>query len=148
MRTALWFFFLLVLTACAPAGSSIDQATPAETGKNTPILVFERSGGFSGMSETWEIYPDGRMLAGSEENSQKLSEKKVEQIRALFLDADLEAINQAGPASACADCFTIRMTWIDESRKIEVTVVPEASDADPAALELVRAVEALLFETP
>lgn len=127
---ALCLFFL---TACAASETGMDR-------KDLPFLTYTRSGGFAGISETWEMYADGRLIP--REGTARTAETKaalalLEQLRV----ADLPNLARKTPAGQnCADCFIVELVFRDGSEEIRLTVTPESPDALPDAVAVVQAV--------
>ena len=80
--TIVLILFALVLTACGSLGAKAKDESKAE-----PVIIFQRSGGFAGVSEQWSIYATGKI---SKQNGEELS---VEPAKVTAL---LAAIQTAG----------------------------------------------------
>ncbi|RPI86911.1 MAG: hypothetical protein EHM41_06870, partial [Chloroflexi bacterium] len=70
--------FALLLSACAPAvtiensdaaGQSANPTPVAQSkgGENEAVIVYERSGGFAGQTDSYQVYADGRIVSGKGE---------------------------------------------------------------------------------
>jgi hypothetical protein len=138
MKKFILLVALVFLTACTAQDNSIKSTDSA---KEIPFLTYTRSGGFAGVNESWEFYSDGRMVSNKGEEKQAAAEDAqalMEQLR----KADLAAMSKITPSPQnCADCFTIELIWQDGGEEIRLSIVPESSDAMPAAVNLVGLVQ-------
>lgn len=141
-RHSISILLILLLTACGPASArpalETQPPSPAEL-PSTRVLsgsdklggaavVYERSGGFAGISETWNIYPDGRIV------SPQGHEYTVPPERVSSLLSEIESLgffemsDTSGRFSACRDCFTYRITVNNDGQVRAVTAVDAATD--------------------
>ena len=147
MKKILWMVWVLLLSGCAalnPTGGKSNGEATADI----PFLTYQRTGGFAGVNETWKIYFDGRLESGSGETKQ-LPAEVTESLLSQIQKADMGSLakNSQTPDN-CADCFTIQLTFHDEGKTTQLTVVPESSSADPKAVELVETIQEALNYTP
>ncbi len=84
-------------------------------------IVYSRSGGFAGTSDSWTVYGDGRYLSndGSEFmlDTGKLAALLAELDSLGFFDLEIKS----DPFSSCADCFTYQLAISYDGRVNEVT---------------------------
>jgi len=128
-RTILLSGLLFFLVGCAPVLSEVlpqDSPTPVGT-KSTPLpakpplsegnalIVFRRSGGLMGVSESWVIYEDGHVTYQEEIEG----ESAAGEIEAQELAGLLALIEEAGffsfsdsymPQNICCDRFSYEIT--------------------------------------
>jgi hypothetical protein len=114
----------------------VDWSATAVDDANTPILTFQRSGGFAGMSQQWTVYGDGRieMPDGSEKQADP---KQLQTILDAAQTADFFTLNDSYvPEESCCDQFLYDITiQLDgQNKTIQVT------DADSEQPEQVTAV--------
>ena len=111
--------FALVLTACASLGVKAKDEANKE-----PVIVFQRSGGFAGMSEQWSIYANGKIVKEiGEEHSIGPA-----QVTAL-LDAlqvagfyEMKASSSVAGSGNCNDCYTYQLTVTSGGKENSITV--------------------------
>jgi len=159
--TLLTIWSLAILTglagACGPAPTRLVQQSQASAtnlptatsvdGSKEPagaLIVYERTGGFAGITERWMIYLDGRVTTG--EGREYVAEP--EQVEAL-----LSAIEQSGffewqqargLPGACRDCFVHSITLAAEGRPKTISAVDGSSDAPEKFWELVDSIQRFL----
>lgn len=135
-----WILVCLLLSACAATVPPPSPTDNHETGKDLPFLVYERSGGIAGVSVKWEFFSDGTVISG-DGKEKKLDSATLQSLQAMFQMANMEKLTQAATPQPCADCFLVTLTWIDSGKTWRITLVPEAQNADTAALKLIESVE-------
>ncbi len=134
---------LSLLVACAPAN---DNSANRQTGIDIDtIIIYERQGGFAGISQEWVIHLDGsingpgdQQLAAPPEEVQELVETGVE--------SDLESLaSKAAEHDACCDQFTYTLTVVsgDEQWSLRTT---DTAEQPREITELFIMVEALIAE--
>jgi hypothetical protein len=73
---------------------------------NGPVILYSRTGGIAGVSQSWELYPDGRIV-NQEGEEYRVDPEQVMGLVAAFEQAGFfDMKNAAGPGGTCADCFT------------------------------------------
>ena len=144
MMTAGW-----LLAACTPASA---PATPESTPRPRPatespppkptgsasgaVIVLDRSGGFAGVSEHWEIFADGLIRSGDGAEFRE-SPDEVEDLLADIEERgffEMEAVY--GRGSTCNDCFQYVLTVRSGGREKTVMAVEGAPDTPPELLEI------------
>jgi len=145
--------------ACGPAPAPPEQqaeasatiaptATLVEGTKEAAeaSLVYERSGGFAGITERWMIYPDGRVITGegieyaAEPEKAKALQSEIEQ------SGFFEWQQARGLPGACRDCFVHSITLAAEGRLKTISAVDGSNDAPEEFWELVDAIRRFLSE--
>jgi len=144
-RTTLLLGLLLFLVGCAPALSEVlpegsptpvgtkSMPLPAKTpvSEGRPLIVFRRSGGLMGVSESWVIYEDGRVAYQEEIKG----ESATGEIEAQELAGLLALIEEAGffsfrdsymPQNICCDRFSYEITVFQDGRNKRVTTMDGA----------------------
>ncbi|MDQ4076037.1 MAG: hypothetical protein M3220_07300 [Chloroflexota bacterium] len=121
-------------TATATASTPISNTDPASEEESEGMIVFERSGGFAGITEQWTIYSDGRVVndKGSVwEVAPGEVQQLLDEIESLgFFDLEGKFI----PKDPCCDFFTYVITVRDGDQENTVTTVDIAPNM-PAALQ-------------
>lgn len=117
MKQSLLYLILLVfLAACAPSAAVPQEPaqSPQSQGKNLDqaYIELEFSGGITGQSQKWTIYPDGRILTAAGENTFPSAqfETLLTEIEASGF-YDLE--DRYRPDGACNDCIEYTITVHD-----------------------------------
>jgi len=136
---------ILFLMGCAPALSEVlTEGSPTPAGvKGTPVptksplpqgnalIVFRRSGGLMGVSESWVIYEDGQ-VAYQEEIKR---ESATGEIEAQELAGLLALIQERGffsfkdsymPQNICCDRFSYEITVFQDGQRKRVTTMDGA----------------------
>jgi hypothetical protein len=138
MKKFILLVCLVLLTACTAQDKPAQSTSSA---KDVPFLTYTRSGGLVGVNESWEIFRDGRVISKKGEEKQASAEDAralLEQLR----KADLVEMSKITPSpQTCADCFTIELFFQDGGKEIHLSIIPESTDAMPAAVKLVGMVQ-------
>lgn len=144
-RTILLMGLILFLVGCAPALSEVlpeGSPTPGEAkgtpvpGKiplpeGSPLIVFRRSGGLMGVSESWVIYEDGQVAYQEEIKG----ESAAGEIEAQELAGLLALIEERGffsfsdsymPQNICCDRFSYEITVFKDGQSKRVTTMDGA----------------------
>jgi hypothetical protein len=142
--TVALILFALVLTACASLGAKAKDEANKE-----PVIVFQRSGGFTGVSEQWSIYANGKI---AKKDGKELT---VEPAQVTVL---LEALQAAGfyemkasPSLAgsgnCNDCYTYQLTVTSGGKENSITVQEGAKDVPEAFWSIIKQIDGLIAST-
>jgi len=143
--TILLLGLLLFLVGCAPALSEVPpQGSPTPVGtkssplpaktplsEGNPLIVFRRSGGFTGVSESWVIYEDGR-VAYREEMKGKSATGEIEAqelagLLALIEEKGFFSFNDSYmPQDICCDRFSYEITVYKDGQGKRVTTIDGA----------------------
>jgi hypothetical protein len=130
--TIVLILFALLLTACGSLGAKAKDKSKTED--TQPAIVFQRSGGFAGVSEQWSIYASGKII---NQNGEELSVEpaKVTALLEAIQTAgfyDLKASSSIGGISNCKDCFTYQLT-VNGGEKANTLSFQEGSKDIPDA---------------
>jgi len=107
-------------------------------------VIFQRSGGFAGLSEGWAIYPDGRVTA-SDGREWQASPERVERLL-----ADIEALgffemrDRYMPLNTCCDRFTYEVTIRRGDKLNQVTTLDAAPDTPPELWQILDTVSSFV----
>lgn len=144
-RIILLLGLLLFFVGCAPALSEVPpQGSPTPVGtkssplpaktplsEGNPLIVFRRSGGFTGVSESWVIYEDGRVAYQEEIKG----ERTTGEIEAQELARLLGLIEETGffsfgdsytPQNICCDRFSYEITVYKDGQIKRVATIDGA----------------------
>jgi len=144
-RIILLLGLILFLMGCAPALSEVlPEGSPTPVGtksiplpvktplsEGSPPIVFRRSGGLMGVSESWVIYEDGRVTYQEEIKG----ESATGEIEAQELAGLLGLIEETGffsfsdsymPQNICCDRFSYEITVFKDGRGKRVTTMDGA----------------------
>ncbi len=110
----------------------------------TPIIVYERSGGYAGLTDRWEIYADGRITYDNGNNrvmEWQADPADVTQLHAEIIALDFFALeSNYVPKNACCDLFTYSITVTDGTQTHTTTTVdqePSTPDSFWVILDMV-----------
>lgn len=147
-----------VVTTAAPGrtGQAIELKvgekevpTPASAVEGHLVLVFERSGGLTGIRETYEIYSDGRIAVNQKDQLTELqvAAGQVETLLSHLEElgfADAATSRPSGPSSLGADRIASTLTLIGDGKPITATMVDGTSDLPAGLVEAFSAVGDLI----
>ena len=146
MRRAILLLGLLIFfVGCAPALSEVlPEGSPTPVGtksiplpaktplsEGNPLIVFRRSGGFTGVSESWVIYEDGQVAYREEMKG----ESATREIESLELAGLLALIEEKGffsfndsymPQDICCDRLSYEITVFKDGQGKMVTTMDGA----------------------
>jgi hypothetical protein len=143
---------MMQLLSCVPANSaSIQdaQSSPTAGAEATSIvqediktgeavIIYQRSGGFAGISESWAFYPDGRVIS-NDGSEFRLS---AEQISLLLTEIeDLGFFEMSGSSSLfsdCRDCFNHQVSVRSGDRVNKINITDGATDSADKIWEVVK----------
>jgi hypothetical protein len=140
-------YYLLALAAialAACAGSVTSSTSPLASPVATPtvapdaipalpdtFIVYQREGGFAGTSDTWTIYPTGRVV----DDDGAVWEVPVEQVAPLFTLVESPGFKELNakyvPLGVCNDCFTYTLMVYGQGDPQIVTFVDGANWPEP-----------------
>ena len=144
-RMILLLGLILFLVGCAPALSQVlPEGSPTPGGakgtpvpmkiplpEGNPLIVFRRSGGLAGVSESWVIYEDGRVVYQEEIKGESATgEIHVQELAGL-----LGLIEERGffsfsdsymPQNICCDRFSYEITVLKDGQSKTVTAIDGA----------------------
>ena len=138
-RTILLTGLILFLVGCAPVLSQVlPQGSPTPVGtkkiplaEGNPLIIFRRSGGLRGVSESWVIYEDGQVVYQEEIKR----ESATGEIEAQELAGLLALVEETGffsfsdsymPQNTCCDRFSYEITVIKNGQGKMVTTMQGA----------------------
>jgi hypothetical protein len=109
-------------------------------------IVYERSGGFAGITERWTIYPDGRVITG--EGIEYAAEpEKAEALLSEIEQSGFSGWQQAsGLPGLCRDCYVHSITLAAEGRPKTISAADGSNDAPAKFWELVNSIRQFLSE--
>lgn len=102
------------------------------------VILYQRSGGFAGISEQWTIYPDGRIVSGDGQ------ERKVsaEEVSALLIEIGalgfFDLRDSGGLPNTCADCFSHQITASSDGGLNQITVAGAGYDPQDPRWQVVQ----------
>ena len=136
---------LLVNCGASTRGSiPVAMASPTEPVQAAPVIRFSRSGGLAGVSESWQVFADGRILdaAGRERHvAPEAVQAVLEQAqRSAFLTLSL----RSPILSQCRDCFTYTLSISLATGSNTVIFEDRQKGLPPGLLDLVSSVQALV----
>jgi len=157
--TIILILFALVLTACQSLGAKAKEEANEEITKITPtpgqaaldveaepMIVFQRSGGFAGITEQWSIYAYGKI---TKDTGEELSVDPA-QVTAL-LEAiqaagffDMKASSGIGKLSNCKDCYTYQLTVNSAEKANTITVQQGAKDIPETFWNVIKQINDLI----
>jgi len=133
--TIILVLFALVLAACGSLGAKAKDEADKE-----PVIVFQRSGGFAGVTEEWSIYADGKI---AKKDGKELTVASA-QVTALLAAIDtagfyeMKAGPGAGGPTSCKDCFTYQLTVTSNKKSNTITVQEGAKDIPEAFWNILK----------
>jgi hypothetical protein len=110
------------------------------------VIVYQKSGGFTGITEEWTIFPDGRIVS-SDGVEYVLGEEKVTTL--LYEIDNLGFFEISGPGqllSDCRDCFTYRITVSSGGRTKSINYVDDQADPTDPIWETINLIESLVSD--
>lgn len=149
------------LAGCAPALSQvIPEGSPTPGGpkdtpkiplsEGNPIIVFRRSGGLAGVSESWVIYEGGQVVYQEEIKE----ESATGEIEAQELAGLLGLIEETGffsfsdsymPQNTCCDRFSYEITVFKDGQSKRVTTM-DGAEAPEGLWTIIGELNKLLVE--
>lgn len=144
-RITLLLGLLLFLVGCAPALSEVlPEGSPTPGGakgtpvpmkiplpEGSPLIVFRRSGGLMGVSESWVIYEDGRVVYQEEIKGEsaagEIDTQEVAQLLALIEETGFFSFSDSYmPQNICCDRFSYEITLFQDGQSKRVTTMDGA----------------------
>jgi hypothetical protein len=142
--------FLIFLVSCGggvgdptslpPASPSVIDPTTSTDDLEGAQIRFSVSGGFAGVSDSWSVQGDGRLLAADgsthavDTNQLSILLKTMDQIGLFELEYS------PNPFSSCADCFTYKLSVSYAGRDKEISW----QDGDPELPLILHEVQELV----
>jgi hypothetical protein len=155
-KSAVLILLTIQLLSCVPVESD-QKPTPTpnvevtEALENTAtmkmggaVIIYQRSGGFVGISEEWTFYPDGRIISIDETEYNLPAEQVM-----LLLD-EIESLgffdmsDSGSLFSNCRDCFSYHLTVRSGEQFNSISMVDGASDTPDQLWEIVEKIDKVL----
>lgn len=129
----------LALAACGPATrSNRASAITVDT-----VIIYEREGGFAGISQEWVIHPDGT-IDGPGEQAMVVPSEDVAELLTYSTDLELESLaTGSATPDACCDQFTYTLTLVVGEQEWSMSTTDTATQS-PEVSELFSLVEELI----
>lgn len=131
-----------------PEVTSTPDDRPSTTG---PVLVYQRVGGFAGLTQTWDVYADGRVVLDDGES------RKTVGIDPAQVDELLRTVETLGffelqddfmPENTCCDRFFYTLTVQTGGMSNTIETVDDAPGVPEAVWEILSVVDETLPEIP
>ena len=126
------------------------QTEGEETGVTVPenaVIVYSKEGGFAGITETWTIYADGRIL-GNEGQNLEVPPQVVDGIVSLAGGAGFfDLKNNYLPENTCCDFFIYTLTVRNCEQAHTVVTMDDAPGTPEELWQILEAVQILLAAT-
>jgi hypothetical protein len=151
--------FALIVVACEALGVNandesntvVEKITPspekaAMALEAEPVIVFQRSGGFAGVSEQWSIYASGKISKQGGEDLTVDPAKVTALMEALQTAGfyDMKASSGKTVLSNCKDCFTYQLTVTGAEKANTITFQEGAKDIPEAILNIMNQINDLV----
>ena len=150
---------MLWLTACAPAAPAAQphEVSPLPTsewtksGSEVALIVFERTGGFAGISEVWRFYEDGRVVKIDQHRKTRVAtqlppEVMEEAAQRIVGEGFMDLADEYMPANPCCDRFTYRLTIV-HTKGVKTVTTMDGVNWPPALAKAMRVVKQLISQT-
>jgi len=150
---------MLWLTACAPAAPAAQphEISPLPTGEwvfsgsEVALIVFERAGGFAGISEVWRFYKDGRVVKMDKQQKTTIAtqlppEVIEEAAQCIIGEGFMDLADEYMPANPCCDRFTYRLTIV-HTKGVKTVTTMDGVDWPPALAKAMKVVNQLISQT-
>jgi len=163
-RITLLLGLLLFLVGCEPTlfevlpeGSPTPVGTkstplPGETpvSEGSPLIVFRRSGGLMGVSESWVIYEDGRVAFQEEMKGESATgEVEAQDLAGLLGLIEETSFFSFGdsymPQNICCDRFSYEITLFQDGQSKRVTTM-DGAEAPEGLWTIIGELNKLLAE--
>jgi hypothetical protein len=119
----------LAVPTKVPVSATAAPATDA-------TIIFQRSGGIAGTSETWTIYTDGRVIGNNGKQGQVASDQVTSLLHQIETTGFFDWHDLPPPRNVCCDRFTYVLTVRTPERENTVTTV-DAAPQQPAGLQTI-----------
>lgn len=130
------------LTTDAPAQEAPALELQIE---GTPLLIFQRTGGFAGLEDEWWLFGDGRIVNQRDNQVQQVDGNEVMALHQDMLNGDFMNLSaEYMPATIDENRFVYTVTLIDGENRHTVTTMDEAENAPDLLRESLRRITTLL----
>ena len=136
-----WLLFLILLSGLL-VGCATSPDPDTKTNEDQ-YLVYTRSGGMMGKSNTWTVYRDGRITS---DNSTRY-EANPEDTEALFKQIPLPLFieqSKVTPDPHCADCTNATLVYQTGGKSYQLQLVIETAAPQNPATAWIDQLETLL----
>ena len=134
---------LSLLAACAPAGENDDDRI-SNIHVDT-VIIYEREGGFTGISQEWVIHLDGT-IEGPGEQQLAVPPEDVLEFVETGVESDFEALAaESADHDACCDQLTYTLTVVSDDEVWSLRTTDSAEQPREVS-ELFIMVEALIAD--
>ena len=153
-------FFLLIallglLMACQPqtsvqeptATSGLEQGVQKQDTADLPVfgegtvIIYQKTGGFAGVSEQWTFLADGRIVDAEGVERQAAVEAIETLLTTIEAGGFFEMKASYIPRNTCCDRFTYRLTVRSGGKEHTVATLDAAPDTPPALWEILDGVQ-------
>ena len=110
---------MLGLTACDDTAPAKDDPGPPQ-----PLLTYQRSGGFAGLTQRVEVLTDGTATlegTGGKLNRFEISDERVRQLTDTLEDIDWARAADEPENTMCADCYVHDIAY--EGHRMSTTAI-------------------------
>lgn len=111
------------------------------------VIIYQRSGGFSGLDEAWRIASDGRIVTLDGQTWRADPERVVQLIEEIERLGLPEAQGQYLPADPCCDRFTYELAVLIDGRVYAVRTMDGTSGVPQAVWDSLQAVNQFIAQT-
>lgn len=109
------------------------------------IIIYEREGGFAGMSQEWVIHLDGTIDAPGEQQL-TVPPEEVMALVETSIDSEIESLApDAATPDACCDQFTYTLTFVAGDQEWSL-IMTDTSEQPPEVSELFSMTEELIAD--
>lgn len=108
--------------------------------QNAPVLVFQQSGGFAGVTNQWALYADGRIEANTGSYSQATPEQ-VDQLLSEIEQLGFFKLNSRYvPLNTCCDRILYELSVGRDGREHNLTVLDATPDLPETVWDVLNTV--------
>lgn len=141
----LWMVVLLLLASLLVGCAAGEDADRRESLAIEAVIIYEREGGFAGISQEWVIHLDGS-IDGPGEQQLTVPPEEVEDLVETTLDAEIESLaSEMATPDACCDQFTYTLTFIAGNEEWTL-VMTDTSEPPDEVSELFTLTEELIAD--
>ncbi|HLC06222.1 MAG TPA: hypothetical protein VJK02_24555, partial [Anaerolineales bacterium] len=108
------------------------------------MIIYQRSGGLTGTSEQWTVYPDGRITSAQGPEYRVSPEHVSSLLKEIESSGFFEMSETSGRFSPCRDCFTYRITVSHEGQVRTVMAMDAAADTPAEFWQILERIRELV----